>query len=154
MYMNCEKWNQVKSGPCNCGRNLCNCIREAWRTGGHFACACVNPLNDNSVDASNLMAGNRKLARKITVLLKAISLVLWIPYFPTIGRFLRGFSLLDFSAVGFLGLLKTFKTQRQKVMFLYKSDFHCKAMHFYGLISELVVLLIRGEMHRSNVQLL
>ena len=36
--------------------------------GGHFACACVNPLNDNSVGASNLMAGNRKLARKITVL--------------------------------------------------------------------------------------
>ena len=25
-------------------------------TGGHFACACVNPLNDNSVVASNLMA--------------------------------------------------------------------------------------------------
>ena len=41
-----------------------------------FPCACVNPLNDNSVDASNLMAGNRKLARKVTVLLKAISLVL------------------------------------------------------------------------------
>ena len=36
-----------------------------------------------------------------------------------IGRFLRGFSLVDFSAVGFLGLVKTFKTQRQKVMFLY-----------------------------------
>ena len=45
-------------------------------TGGHFACACVNPLNDNSVGASNLMAGNRKLSRKVTVLLKAISLVL------------------------------------------------------------------------------
>ena len=26
-------------------------------TGGHFACACVHPLNDNSVVASNLMAG-------------------------------------------------------------------------------------------------
>ena len=45
-------------------------------TGGHFACACVNPLNDNSVGASNLMAGNRKLARRIPILLKAISLVL------------------------------------------------------------------------------
>ena len=45
-------------------------------TGGHFACACVNPLNDNSVGASNLMAGNRKLARKVTILLKAISFVL------------------------------------------------------------------------------
>ena len=31
-------------------------------TGGHFACACVHPLNDNSVGASNLMAGNRKLS--------------------------------------------------------------------------------------------
>ena len=41
-----------------------------------------------------------------------------------IGRFLRGFSLVDISPVGFLGLLKTCKTQRQKVMFLYKSDFH------------------------------
>ena len=28
-----------------------------------------------------------------------------------------------------------------------------KAMHFYGLISRLVVLLIKEEMHRSNVQL-
>ena len=27
-----------------------------------------------------------------------------------IGRFPRGFSLVDFPAVGFLGLLKTFKT--------------------------------------------
>ena len=31
-------------------------------TGGHFAGACVHPLNDNSMGASNLMAGNRKLA--------------------------------------------------------------------------------------------
>ena len=51
-------------------------LRYTLRTGGHFACACVNPLNDNSVGATNLMAGNRKLARKVTVLLKAISLVL------------------------------------------------------------------------------
>ena len=29
---------------------------------GVFACACVYPLNDNSVGALNLMAGNRKLA--------------------------------------------------------------------------------------------
>ena len=31
-------------------------------TGGHFACACVHPLNDSGVGASNLMAGSRKLA--------------------------------------------------------------------------------------------
>ena len=48
-------------------KGLCT-VRELPITGGHFACACVNPLNDNSVGASNLMAGNRKLARKITVL--------------------------------------------------------------------------------------
>ena len=47
-----------------------------------------------------------------------------------IGRFLRGFSLVDFSAVGFLGVLKTFKTQRQKVMFLYKSHFHLQSNAF------------------------
>ena len=105
-------------------------------TGGHFACSCVHPLNDSSVGASNLMAGNRKLVRKVTVFLKAISLVLWIPFLQKIfsmtkiERFLRGFSLVDFSAVGFLGLLKTFKTQRQKVMFLYKSDFHCQSNAF------------------------
>ena len=51
-------------------------------TGGHFACACVNPLNDNTVGGSN-----------------------------------------------------------------------GKAMHFYGLISKLVVLL-KEEIHLSNVQLL
>ena len=84
-------------------------VSMAVWTGGHFACACVHPLNDNSVGASNLMAGNQKLARKVTVLLKAISLVLWIPYFSMtkIGRFQRGFSLVDFSAVRFLDLLKT-----------------------------------------------
>ena len=49
-----------------------------------------------------------------------------------IGRFLRGFSLVDFSAVGFLGLLKTFKTriQRQKFMFPYKSDFRWQSNAF------------------------
>ena len=47
-----------------------------------------------------------------------------------IGRFLSGFSLVDFSAVGFIGLLKAFKTQRQKVMFLYKCDFHWQSNAF------------------------
>ena len=63
------------------GKLECNtCVQgkmsQYRKTGGHFACACVNPLNDNSVGASNLMAGNRKLTRKITILLKAILLVL------------------------------------------------------------------------------
>ena len=47
-----------------------------------------------------------------------------------IRPFLRGFSLVDFSAVGFLGLSKTFKTQRQNVMFLYKSDFQWQSNAF------------------------
>ena len=52
-------------------RSFIDCVHHHTRwTGGHFACACVNPLNDNSVGASNLMAGNRKLARKVTVLLR------------------------------------------------------------------------------------
>ena len=33
-----------------------------WNTTvGCFACACVHPLSDNSVGASDLMAGNQKL---------------------------------------------------------------------------------------------
>ena len=47
-----------------------------------------------------------------------------------IGRFLRRFFTVDFSAVGFLSPLKSFKTQRQKVMFLYKSDFHWQSNAF------------------------
>ena len=47
-----------------------------------------------------------------------------------VRRFLRGFSLVDLSAAGFLGLLKTFKTQREKDMFLYKSDFHWQSNAF------------------------
>ena len=33
--------------------------------GGHFGCACVHPLNDNSVGASNLMAGKSKTRVKL-----------------------------------------------------------------------------------------
>ena len=47
-----------------------------------------------------------------------------------IWRFLRGCFTVDFSVVGFLGPIKTFKTQRQKVMFLYKSDFHWQSNAF------------------------
>ena len=47
-----------------------------------------------------------------------------------IGRFLRGFLLVDLSVVGFLDLLKIFKVQRQKVMFLYKSDFQWQSNAF------------------------
>ena len=126
-------------------------------TGGHFACACVNPLNDNSLGASNLMAGNRKLARKVTVLLKAISLLLWILYFPTKNTlhdknrtfFTRVFSCRFFSS-RFSWPLKTFMTQRQKSCSCIGLIFSGKAMHFYGLISKLVILLSREEIHRSN----
>ena len=47
-----------------------------------------------------------------------------------IGRFLGGFSFIDFSAVGFLDLLKTLKTKCQKSLFLYKSDFHWQSDAF------------------------
>ena len=63
-----------------------------------------------------------------------------------IGLFLRRFSVVDFSAVGFLDLLKTFKTQLQKSLFLRISlIFTDKAMHFYGLISKLMVYLSRKK---------
>ena len=71
-----------------------------------------------------------------------------------IGRFLRGFSVVDFLAVGFLDFLET-KDSTPKVV-----DCSCinliftdKAMHFYGLISKLMVLLSKEEVHSSNVQL-
>ena len=40
-------------------------LLRQWITGGQFPCACVLPLNDNcnSMGASNLMVGNRKLVR-------------------------------------------------------------------------------------------
>ena len=86
-------WAQIKDpsfylhfsprSPLQDGGGCLTYTKLSYLTGGHFACACVNPLNDNSVGASNLMAGNRKLALKVTTLLKAISLVFWIPYFPT-----------------------------------------------------------------------
>ena len=65
-------------------------------------------------------------------------------------RFLRGFSVVDSSAVGFLDLLKTLKTQCQKSLFLYKSDFHRQSTAFLWVISKLLVLFIKEEMRRSN----
>ena len=46
------------------GESLSPPLSSLPSTGGHFACACVHPLNDNSVGASNLIAGNRKLASR------------------------------------------------------------------------------------------
>ena len=80
------------------------------KTGGHFACACVHQLNDNSVynsvGASNLMAGNKKLACKITSFSKPFR---WCFEYRTflqkilsmtkIVRFVRGFLVVDFSAL-------------------------------------------------------
>ena len=104
-------------------------------TGGHFACACVNPLNDNSVGASNLMAGNRKLAPKVTVLLKAISLVLWMPYFPTkniLHDKYRTFSTRVFTCRFFSSRFSwPLKTRlNAKSHGLYKSDFHWQSNAF------------------------
>ena len=48
----------------------------------------------------------------------------------TIERFLRGFSVVEFLAVGFSEVLETLKTQRQKSLFFYKSDFHWQSKAF------------------------
>ena len=47
-----------------------------------------------------------------------------------IGRFPRGFSVVDFLAVVFLEILEALKTQSQKSLFLYKSDFHWQSNAF------------------------
>ena len=78
-------------------------------TGDNFACACVNPRNDKRVGASTLMAGNRKLAKSYSPFkshfVGALNTVLSYKKMFSMtktGRFLRGFSVVDFSVVGFL----------------------------------------------------
>ena len=55
---------------------------DTQATGGHFACACVYPQNDNSVCVA-IWWWEIENSREVTVLLTVILLVLWIPYFPT-----------------------------------------------------------------------
>ena len=104
-------------GACRLAGQFKHCVT----TGGHFAGACVHLLNDNSVGASNLIAGNRKNSRKGTVLLKTIWLVLWLPYFPTknfsvtkMGRFLRGFFTCRFFSSRFSWPFKDFQDSTPK----------------------------------------
>ena len=53
-----------------------------------------------------------------------------------VGRFLRRFLIVKFSAVDFLDFVKTVNSQHHKLilLFLYTYDIF-KAMNFYGLIS-------------------
>ena len=93
-------------------------------TGGQFWYACMHLLNDNSMGTSNLMAGNRKLVLSYSSFkshfVDALNTILSEKMFSLtkIGHFLRRFSEVDFSAVGFLDLLKTLKTQHQKSLFV------------------------------------
>ena len=101
---------------------------------------------------------SRKL---VTIPLKAISLVLWVPYFPTKNAprdknwtfSMRVFSGRFFSS-RFSWPFKDFKELTQKSLFPYKSDFYWQSNVFLWVISKLMVFLIKEEMHRSNVQLL
>ena len=70
-----------------------------------------------------------------------------------IGRFLRGFLLVDFFSSRFSRPFKDFQDAKKSCSCI-SLIFTGKAMHFYGLISKLVVLHISEEMHRSNVELL
>ena len=75
-----------------------------------------------------------------------------------IGRFLRGFLLVDFFSSRFSRPFKDFQgfkdfQDAKKSCSCISLIFTGKAMHFYGLISKHVVLHIREEMHRSNFQL-
>ena len=95
-------------------------------------------------------------SRKVTVLLKAISLVLWIPYFPLKNALhdkkwkfsTRVFSCRFFSSRFSWPFKKTLKTQRQQSLFLYKTDFHWQNNAFLWVICKLMVFLIKEEMHR------
>ena len=84
-------------------KHKCGYIPE--RTGGHFACSCVHPLNDNSVGPSN----SKTLIK--------------FPYFPTKKALhdknrtfsTRVFSCRFFSSRFSWPFFKTLKTQRQKI---------------------------------------
>ena len=80
------------------------------------------------------MAGNRKLAWSFSPFkghfVGALNTTLSYKKMLSMTkmwRFLRAFSVVDFSAVGFLDFLKT---QRQKSLFLHKSDFHWQSNAF------------------------
>ena len=66
-----------------------------------------------------------------------------------IERFLRRFSVVEFSAVDFLDFLKT---RHQKLPFLCSYDFFQNKAFLWSDF-HLMVLLIMQEMHRGNVQL-
>ena len=73
-----------------------------------------------------------------------------------IGHFLPGFFTCRFFSSRFSWPFKEFQDSMptEKSCSCTGLIFTGKAMHFYGFISKLVVLLIKEEMHRSNVQLL
>ena len=130
----------------------------------HFACACVLLLNDNSVGASNVMAGNRELAWSYSHLksnfFRPLNTVLSYkncsPYkWQKTDVFYAGFSCRFFSGRFSWPFLKRLNAKNHCSCI--NLIFTGRAMHFYdfyGLISKLMVLLIKGEMHCSNVQLL
>ena len=109
-------------------------IHEPCANRRAFSVRMRHPLNDNSVGTSNLMAGNRKLAWSFSPFkghfVGALNTTLSYKKMLSMTkmwRFLRAFSVVDFSAVGFLDFLKT---QRQKSLFLHKSDFHWQSNAF------------------------
>ena len=72
-----------------------------------------------------------------------------------IGHFLRGFFSCRFFRSRFSWPFKDFsRLNAKKSCSCISRIFTGRAMRFCSLISKLVVLLIKGEMHRSNVQLL
>ena len=104
-------------------------------------------------------------SRELTVIWRAIYLVLWIQYFPTktvlhindkqTDVFYAGFSCRFFSGRFSRPFLKRLNAKNHCSCI--NLIFTGRAMHFYdfyGLISKLMVLLIKSEMHCSNVQLL
>ena len=123
------------------------CAKRASWTGGHFVCACVRPLSDNSVGESNLMAGNRKPGVKLQSFRKPFR---WCFKFCTflqkvfsmtkIGRFLRRFSVVDFlAAYRFCWLFKDFIDPTPKsTVFVYV---------WFSLVERCIS---KEEMHRSK----
>ena len=133
--------------------------KDIGKTGKQFACACVHPLNRNSVGASNLIAGKWTSAKlkfsekPFRWCFKWCSLLQTRFSMANIGRFLRRFSNYRFFGSRFSWLCKDFQDSTPKItVTAYVWYFQGHAFLWFDF--QFMVLLIKEEMHQSDVGLL
>ena len=132
-----------------CSKLMCIVTRTIlWQQEGNFsthACICWMII----AWAHQIWWREIENSCKVTVLLKVISLMLWIPYFPTKNVLLdknwifsAGVFRSRFFSSRFSWPFKDFKDSTPKTtVSVVRLSFMGKAVHFYGLISKLMVCL-------------